>query len=325
MEAEKKLRTAVTPAEKIEIYEELLRLIPKHKGTEKMVAQHRSKIAKLKEEQQKAAASGKHGVSYHHRQERRRASHPGRAAELGQVIADQSPDRGRGRGGRLSLHDPRTRPLHDEVRERQGPARGPAPHHRRVHGELAGRADQGGRRRPGRGRRRGAGDTGPARDALRPAQGQEGRVRLGRFCAAGRGGGADLPQAVVPRRRQGRPRSVGGESGSPQVLLRSPAAHRPRLRRRRGRGSRTCGGGSSTSCGSSGPTASRRARRSSSPTPTSSSAGPTSWTSPAPCTRTSPRSWPTPGSGGKAHSAARWSPATRCCRTRTWSSCTSDE
>ena len=39
MEAEKKLRTAVTPAEKIEIYEELLRLIPKHKGTEKMVAQ----------------------------------------------------------------------------------------------------------------------------------------------------------------------------------------------------------------------------------------------------------------------------------------------
>lgn len=64
MEAEKKLRTAVTPAEKIEIYEELLRLIPKHKGTEKMVAQHRSKIAKLKEEQQKAAASGKRGVSY---------------------------------------------------------------------------------------------------------------------------------------------------------------------------------------------------------------------------------------------------------------------
>lgn len=64
MEAEKKLRTAKTPEEKIEILEELLRLIPKHKGTEKMVAQHRSKIAKLKEEMQKAAASGKHGVSF---------------------------------------------------------------------------------------------------------------------------------------------------------------------------------------------------------------------------------------------------------------------
>lgn len=64
MEAEKKLRTAVTPQEKIEIYEELLRLIPKHKGTEKMVAQHRAKIAKLKEESQKASVSAKHGVSH---------------------------------------------------------------------------------------------------------------------------------------------------------------------------------------------------------------------------------------------------------------------
>jgi ribosome-interacting GTPase 1 len=64
MEAEKKLRTAKTPEEKIEIYEELLRLIPKHKGTEKMVAQHRAKIAKLKEEIQRAAASGKKGPSH---------------------------------------------------------------------------------------------------------------------------------------------------------------------------------------------------------------------------------------------------------------------
>ncbi len=63
MEAEKKLRTAKTPEEKIEIYEELLRLIPRHKGTEKMVAQHRAKIAKLKEEKEKSAASVKHGVS----------------------------------------------------------------------------------------------------------------------------------------------------------------------------------------------------------------------------------------------------------------------
>ncbi len=64
LEAHKKLRTAVTPAEKIEIYEELLRLIPKHKATEKMVAQHRSMIAKLKEEMLKPSASGKTGVSY---------------------------------------------------------------------------------------------------------------------------------------------------------------------------------------------------------------------------------------------------------------------
>ncbi len=63
MEEEKKLRTATTPQEKIAIYEELLRLIPKHKGTEKMVAQHRAKIAKLKEEMQKPSSVGKHSVS----------------------------------------------------------------------------------------------------------------------------------------------------------------------------------------------------------------------------------------------------------------------
>ncbi len=64
MEEEKKLRTATTPQEKIAIYEELLRLIPKHKGTEKMVAQHRAKISKLKEEMQKPSPAGKHGVSH---------------------------------------------------------------------------------------------------------------------------------------------------------------------------------------------------------------------------------------------------------------------
>ncbi len=63
MEAEKKLRTAKTPQEKIEILEELLRLIPKHKGTEKLQAQHKSKIAKLKEEMQKQSGT-KRGLNY---------------------------------------------------------------------------------------------------------------------------------------------------------------------------------------------------------------------------------------------------------------------
>jgi ribosome-interacting GTPase 1 len=62
IEAEKKLRTAKTPQEKIEILEEMLALIPKHKGTEKLQAQHKSKIAKLKEEMAKKP-SAKHGVS----------------------------------------------------------------------------------------------------------------------------------------------------------------------------------------------------------------------------------------------------------------------
>jgi ribosome-interacting GTPase 1 len=63
IDAEKKLRTAKTPQEKIEILEEMLALIPKHKGTEKLQAQHKSKIAKLKEEIAKQP-SVKHGLSH---------------------------------------------------------------------------------------------------------------------------------------------------------------------------------------------------------------------------------------------------------------------
>ena len=63
IDAEKKLRTAKTPQEKIEILEEMLALIPKHKGTEKLQAQHKSKLAKLREEMAKQP-SVKHGLSH---------------------------------------------------------------------------------------------------------------------------------------------------------------------------------------------------------------------------------------------------------------------
>jgi len=49
MELEKKLKTARTGREKIEILEEMLATIPKHKGTEKMQAMLKTKIAKLRE------------------------------------------------------------------------------------------------------------------------------------------------------------------------------------------------------------------------------------------------------------------------------------
>jgi len=62
MDAEKRYREAKTIPEKIEFLEEMLRLLPKHKGTEKMQAQHRAKLAKLKEDAQKTGP-GKHGLS----------------------------------------------------------------------------------------------------------------------------------------------------------------------------------------------------------------------------------------------------------------------
>jgi ribosome-interacting GTPase 1 len=64
MEAEKRLKTAKTPQEKLEILQEMMALMPKHKATEKLQAQVKGKISKLKEEMAHAPAAVKHGVSY---------------------------------------------------------------------------------------------------------------------------------------------------------------------------------------------------------------------------------------------------------------------
>ena len=55
-EAEKRLRTAKDPAERIEILEELLAIMPKHKGTDHLRAELRAKIAKLTQSLGKKAA-----------------------------------------------------------------------------------------------------------------------------------------------------------------------------------------------------------------------------------------------------------------------------
>lgn len=64
-ETEKKLKTAKTHQEKIKILEELLSLVPKHKGTEKLQALLKTKIAKLKSAAQKKPTIAKHDLSYH--------------------------------------------------------------------------------------------------------------------------------------------------------------------------------------------------------------------------------------------------------------------
>lgn len=63
-DVEQKLKTAVTPEEKIEIMDEMLSIIPKHKGTEKLRASLKTKIAKQKNAAQKKSATAKHGPSY---------------------------------------------------------------------------------------------------------------------------------------------------------------------------------------------------------------------------------------------------------------------
>ncbi|ROR03531.1 TGS domain-containing protein [Desulfosoma caldarium] len=63
-EAEKRYREAKTPEAKIEALEEMLTIMPKHKGTDKLRADLRRKIAKFKSEAQQRKGTGRKGVNY---------------------------------------------------------------------------------------------------------------------------------------------------------------------------------------------------------------------------------------------------------------------
>ncbi len=64
-EAEKRYRSATTPQEKVEALEEMLAVMPKHKGTDKLRADLRTKIAKFTEEAQRKPVVGKKGSLLH--------------------------------------------------------------------------------------------------------------------------------------------------------------------------------------------------------------------------------------------------------------------
>ncbi len=61
---ESELRTARTPQEKIDIYERLIAVIPHHKGTDKLIAMYRQKIAKAREDVERRPGTAKHGATH---------------------------------------------------------------------------------------------------------------------------------------------------------------------------------------------------------------------------------------------------------------------
>lgn len=63
-EAEKRYREAKTPAEGIAALEEMLAIMPKHKGTDKLKADLRRRISKLKSKQQQKKKLGRRDRSY---------------------------------------------------------------------------------------------------------------------------------------------------------------------------------------------------------------------------------------------------------------------
>jgi ribosome-interacting GTPase 1 len=68
-EAEKVYRQAKTPEEKVEALETMLAIMPKHKGTDKLRADLRRRIAKFSEEALRRPSAGRKGSAYNIRKE----------------------------------------------------------------------------------------------------------------------------------------------------------------------------------------------------------------------------------------------------------------
>jgi len=64
-DAEKRYRTASTSAEKLACIEKMLTIIPKHKGTDKLRADLRKRISKLKSAAQAQKSLVRHESAYH--------------------------------------------------------------------------------------------------------------------------------------------------------------------------------------------------------------------------------------------------------------------
>jgi ribosome-interacting GTPase 1 len=65
MAADKKFKEATTPQQKLEALEEMLATIPKHKGTEKMQADLKRRIAKVRQETQRRKGAARARPFYH--------------------------------------------------------------------------------------------------------------------------------------------------------------------------------------------------------------------------------------------------------------------
>jgi ribosome-interacting GTPase 1 len=65
LSAEQRFREAKTTEDKIAALQEMMAIIPKHKGTDKLRANHRKQLSKLKAELEQPGKKGRKGPSYH--------------------------------------------------------------------------------------------------------------------------------------------------------------------------------------------------------------------------------------------------------------------
>ena len=88
LKAEDEYRKASTPEERLEKLREMFRLLPKHKGTEKLQSDLKQKMSQLRDEQSAGQGGGQEGGAELPRAARGgRPGDAGRAAERGQELA----------------------------------------------------------------------------------------------------------------------------------------------------------------------------------------------------------------------------------------------
>src|SRR5215831_19376315 len=66
LKVEEEYRKASTPEKRLETLRELFRLLPKHKGTEKLQSDLKQKMSQLREEVERGKTAGKKGGLSHH-------------------------------------------------------------------------------------------------------------------------------------------------------------------------------------------------------------------------------------------------------------------
>src|SRR5437667_8398816 len=114
--AEEAFRKARDPGERLERLREMLRTIPKHKGTDHLQGDIKRRIKEMSKELERPARGGARGGPPLSNPARGRdAAGADRAAERGQVVSPCVAD-GLGRARRaVSLHDPLSRARDDAV------------------------------------------------------------------------------------------------------------------------------------------------------------------------------------------------------------------
>ena len=163
LKVEDEYRKAQSAETRLEKLREMFRLLPKHKGTEKLQSDLKQKISQLKDEQERGKAAGKKGGRQLPRAARRgRPGDVDRAAERREELAAGRAHQRPARDRALSVHDPAPSAGDHDVAGCPRPACRPPGDLRRIRRAVGAERDPFGRcrgsgRRPGerrRGRRR---------------------------------------------------------------------------------------------------------------------------------------------------------------------------